>query len=240
MPLIHQIVRTGKKKDIAIALYTFANELNTVDSAGLTPLMILASRPYVKLESAQQLINIAIENGADINLNPVRGRTALYYAVERQSYHAVIALLQHSPRVDFLTDMSYSIMHKAVLCGNMDIVHALFTYCDEETLLFRDLITGNTFLHELVHYRRIFRDILEEVITSTKCDRVVHICNKASESPLMTAALQARRSGNLIFLLHSRTQKLTSALSLHDFNANPRFLLAQAIVRQEVIKRSQQ
>jgi hypothetical protein len=56
----------------------------------------------------------------------------------------------------------------------------------------------------------------------------------------MSAALQKSRSGKLIVLLSSRTQKLTEALSVHDFNSNPRFLLAQSIVVQEVIKHSQQ
>lgn len=238
--MLRQVIRTGNKNEIMSAIQTLTEDVNAVDRFNMTPLMLLSSRKYIKLESAQELIGALIEKGADVDYQVKEGCTALYYAIEERSYHAVVALLEHRPRTDYLVDMSYTIVHKAVLCRQPEIFKVVFDYCSMEVLRLRDLLTGNTFLHELVEQRHAFKSVLAHVITSDKCERVLEVCDGNNQTPLMKAALQRRRSGPLIMLLYAHTDRLTRTLSVDDHGSDLKFLMAQAIVRRETTKSSPQ
>lgn len=230
--MLHDVVRHSNKDRILAALDACVHEINDADHLNKSPLMVLVSRRFHQLESAVEMVDAFVDRGAKIDLFFADGRTALYYAVEVQSMHAVTALLRHNPRLDFLVDRSYSLLQKSILLGGVDVFMALFAHSPEEVLAMRDEITGETFLHYLVDYRHTFKEVLAQVISTPKCESVFAMCDNENETPLLKAAMQRRRSRALIVLLYSKCERLTPIHSVRGYVYKKRLMEAQAIIKQ--------
>lgn len=231
--MLHDVVRCGDKEDIATAVEVFADHINQFDEDDMTPLMLLAVRQYRQVETAHELFDLLVDYGANVDACNKKGCTALYYAVETHSHSAVVALLEHSPRIDYFVDMSYSLLHKAVLMGNASVFLALFNYCTEDVLFVRDKVTGETIFHLLVRRRHIFKEVLHHVISSPKSKNALAVCDHYKETPLLKATLQHPRSRSLITLIYTHNNMLTPVHSVQSYVYQKRLVDAQIIIKEQ-------
>lgn len=237
---LHDIVRSADILECVVAIQSNSDELNSFDQFGKTPLMILVNRRCKTLDIARKIVHLCLGLGADVNIHKEDGRTALYYAVEARNRYFVVALLEVHPYVGMLIDSSYTIMHKAVLCGCPDIIVLIFDHCSTAILEKRDLYNGNTFLHDLVQQRQY--SVLHHVLRSDKINYAVRVCDARGRTPLMCAALQPNPSTAVIVSLMSRCDSLTYVHTVGDIKHDERdekLLLAKNVVVREITKNSQ-
>ncbi|WP_264683264.1 MULTISPECIES: ankyrin repeat domain-containing protein [unclassified Wolbachia] len=101
-------------------------EAAVLDKDGLTPLHVLIRDDR---EISQDMLNLLIEHGADVNVTDSKGQTLLHFAIKNGSSKALIKfLLESEARLDLANDEGYYPVHIAVNNGSIDILELLIKY----------------------------------------------------------------------------------------------------------------
>lgn len=184
--MLHSILRTNDAQAALIAIKTMAHNINDVDEYGRTPLVILARRRYNSDKTALKFFRACVRAGAKVDQHAGDNRTALYHAIDFNSVFAVRALLHFGARVDLVVDGSYSLLTKAVLVGNVDIVRVLHRCASPRALRIRDCVTGDTYLHEMID-KPGMGNLLLELARGDAMHVALEQPNHAGETPFMRA-----------------------------------------------------
>lgn len=92
---------------------------------GLTAL-ILACDEYEEFVSNVEIVKLLLQYGADVNARSNDGATALILAVENENIDIVDLLLEKGADIHFrYTNSKYTILHKATIIGNNNIIKLL-------------------------------------------------------------------------------------------------------------------
>ena len=237
---LHEMARSADILECVVSIQSHSGDLNIFDQFDKTPLMILVHRRCKTLDIARKIVHLCITHGADINVHKGDGRTALYYSIEARNRYFVLALLESHALIHIVVDSSYTLMHKAVLCGCKDIMVLVFDYSPPSILEKRDLWNGNTFLHDLIQQGH--EDVLHYALRSDKVNYAIRVCDGRGRTPLMCAALQPTPSTALIVSLMSRCNSLTYIHTVGNIKHDERdekLLLAKQVIMREITKNAQ-
>lgn len=178
--MLHDIARLGSRQDVFIGLETLHGELNEFNQNELTPVMILAKRRYKSLKSAHTIFSECVKFGAVLDKRNSLGYTALYYAVETHSTHAVHSLLKLGASPNMSVNDACSLLHYSIRTRNVAIIRLLFKHTSEEYLKMPDRFTGNTILHDM---KAIKYPFIGEMLADSVLMRMVETPNRFGETP---------------------------------------------------------
>ena len=125
-------------------------EINAVDDEGWTPLMIAASANRI------DIVEILIENNANLDLQNSYGNTALHYAASKNLIDIVKVLLSSDAKL-LQNSIGHTPLHRAAMKGFLDVL-ILF----EKTFIDVADYQGNTALHLATEESRV--DVIKYLI----------------------------------------------------------------------------
>ncbi|KAK5645047.1 hypothetical protein RI129_006347 [Pyrocoelia pectoralis] len=166
----------GHQEVIKLLLFSTKENINYADKKQRTPLLLAAEKGYT------QVVQLLLENGADVNAENNCNLTALCYAVMQSDEKGVKMLLDYGAHTEYHTSSGVTPLLLASSIGCLEIVKLLVNYkCDlsvkdnqQCTALFLASEAGHI---EIVKY------------LSDKCDNL-EVKNICGSSPLNAATIK--------------------------------------------------
>jgi ankyrin len=112
---LHCTARLGNM-EIAVLLLDYGATIDLPDATGSTPLHIAV------LEHQVAMVKLLLERGAAFNIRNRLGKTPFEIASERRFADLMKIMLSRRQRVNELNDDGYSLIHYAVIDGDVDMV----------------------------------------------------------------------------------------------------------------------
>lgn len=104
------------------------NNINEILTEGTSQGGTILHEAFELSKFNQEIVDILLSSGADIDARNVRGFTPLHLAIEKQNIEAVNYLLASNASVDIQDENGDTPMHKAAAKGNVEIVKLLLKY----------------------------------------------------------------------------------------------------------------
>ncbi|NEJ83820.1 hypothetical protein GR268_46050, partial [Rhizobium leguminosarum] len=97
------------------------NDINEILAEGTSQGGTILHEAFELSKFNQEIVDILLSSGADIDARNVRGFTPLHLAIEKQNIEAVNYLLASNASVDIQDENGDTPMHKAAAKGNVEI-----------------------------------------------------------------------------------------------------------------------
>ncbi|KAJ3403875.1 hypothetical protein CcCBS67573_g06458 [Chytriomyces confervae] len=130
---------SGKHVNVAEYLIEKGADVNALDDADWTPLMIAVS------VGSAPLVDFLLQNGADVNLQNENKQTPLFYAASKGWLDVCQLLISHGAKINVRDHLNQTALHRACAKGNVALVRLLLE--QNNIKLDIDDRDGNSALH---------------------------------------------------------------------------------------------
>lgn len=116
--------------EVAKMLLVAGANINIQNDKGLTPLMLIMSsfegvQQDQAKESLRAVVRFILQNGAQVDVNDAKGKTALFYAVEQKDLPAIDLLLTAGANINHKNNAGETAIFLPAKEGNIEMVKAL-------------------------------------------------------------------------------------------------------------------
>lgn len=164
----HRAAMIGDKKQLANDLRDNKNNINQLDKYLRSPLHLASE--YNK----PQVIDILLNNGADIESEVPGGLTSLHIATLSDATQAVSKLIDLKAKVNKQDDKGYTALHMASESGNLSIVQLLLDHNADVTILNQDEMTPLcvAIYHKNMEVAALLYDVDDSEVTDQCLDKM--------------------------------------------------------------------
>jgi len=133
--LIHLI------RDPSITLSTIQKhlELNPSEIDSVEELFNCTALHYAVFHNRADIVNLLCDKGADLNIQNKHGLTPVLCAADKNFTSIVRTLVKTGANITITDNQGFSLLHKAVLSSNLDLVQFLLSFQNEEGELLLDI-----------------------------------------------------------------------------------------------------